>query len=358
MGDQVADPAVADAWDEVVGQPRAVARLQAAVPAPVHSYLLVGPRGSGKRAAARAFAGDLLSAGRPESEARRIRELAAVEAHPDLIVVERAGASIDVSQARAIVERASRSPIEGGRKVLVLDELHLLDQRTGGVLLKTVEEPPDGTFFVILAEEVTPDLVTIASRCLQVPFSAVPDAAVEQRLVAEGIDAAVAAEVASFAQGDLGRARLLATDERLAMRRETWRLVPSRLDGTGSTVAALTDELRAVIDDAQAAIDAAHQAEREEHDARVERYGSRGAGTAELVKRHRREVRRFRTDEVRMGLAELSRRYRDAVTAAPRPGPLVSGLDAIQRAGEALIRNPNEELLLQALLLRLPVAGR
>ncbi len=155
--------AESDAWDEVVGQPVAVSQLRAAVASPVHAYLFVGPRGTGKRAAARAFAGELLAAGSEGDDADRHRRLAAAETHPDLSVVERSGASIDVKQARWIVERASRSPNEGSRKVLVLDEFHLLDPRTGGILLKTIEEPPDGTYFLVLAEEVTPDLVTIAS---------------------------------------------------------------------------------------------------------------------------------------------------------------------------------------------------
>lgn len=344
----------ADPWDEVVGQPRAVDQLRSSVASPVHSYLLVGPRGGGKRAAARAFAGDLLADGSEGEAAARHRHLAAIEAHPDLVVVERAGASIDVKQARSIVERASLSPSEGRRKVLVLDEFHLLDPRTAGILLKTVEEPPAGTFFLVLAEEITPDLVTIASRCLQVSFSAVPAAAVEDRLVAEGIAPEVAAEAAEFAHGDLRRARLLATDGRLALRRDAWRRVAHRLDGSGHRSASLVDEIRAAIDDAQATIDAAQQSERSELDAQVERYGQRRTGVAELVSRHRREVRRFRTDELVMGLAELARGYRDELAVSTQPAPLLAGLDAIQASAEALIRNPNEELLLQSLFLRLP----
>ncbi len=55
-----------------------------------------------------------------------------------------------------------------------------------------------------------------------------------------------------------------------------------------------------------------------------------------------------------MGLAELSGAYRDELAVTSRPEPLLAGLDAVQAAAEALIRNPNEELLLQSLFLRLP----
>ena len=52
--------AAVDPWAAVIGQPEAVARLSAAVPSPVHAYLLVGPRGSGKSTAAAVFAGELM----------------------------------------------------------------------------------------------------------------------------------------------------------------------------------------------------------------------------------------------------------------------------------------------------------
>ena len=73
--------------------------------------------------------------------------------------------------------------------MLVLEDFHLIDQ-FGAILLKYVEEPPASTFFVILAEDVPPELVTIASRSVRIDFGPVPLAAVIERLVAEGVDAA------------------------------------------------------------------------------------------------------------------------------------------------------------------------
>src|SRR5690606_21874212 len=125
--------------------------------------------------------------------------------------VEREGASISAEQADHIVERASRSPVEGTRKVLVLDEFHLVSERVGPKLLKTIEEPPPGTFFLVLAEEVTPELVTIASRCVQIDLGPVPLADVAAGLIAEGVEPARAEEAAVAAAGDLRRARVLAT---------------------------------------------------------------------------------------------------------------------------------------------------
>jgi DNA polymerase-3 subunit delta' len=347
-----AEAAGVDLWGEVVGQEGAVAELRAAVAAPVHAYLLVGPRGSGKRALARAFAAALLSSGHEGAEAVRHARLALAEAHPDLTVVERKGASISVEQADDIIATASRASVEGGPKVLVLDEFHLVTV-AGPKLLKSIEEPPPGTVFVVLAEQVTADLITIASRCVQIELGAVPDDAVAARLVAEGVAPERAAEAAAAAVGDLRRARVLATDERVALRRRAWEAVPERLDGTGARAVEVADELLAMIADAMAPLAEAHAAELAELEERVKATGERGSGRKELTDRHKREERRYRTDEIRAGLTELARRYRDQLAAAARPTAPIAAIDAITELAEELVRNPNERLQLTALFVRL-----
>jgi DNA polymerase-3 subunit delta' len=336
-----------DIWADVVGQDHVVAQLRAAAQAPVHAYLLVGPRGSGKRAAARAFTAALLG-----PEERDVR-LALAEQHPDVEYVERVGPYITVDQAEDIVRRASFSPVEGDRKVLVLVDFHLV-QRAAPKLLKIIEEPPPGTFFVILAEEVPPELVTIASRSVRIDLSPVPETAIAERLVAEGIDAGAALDATRSAGGDLDRARLLATDPRFVVRRDAWRAVARRLDGTGAVVVQTVAELRAHVDDAAAPLAARHATELLALKEREERYGTRGSGRKAIEERQRRELRRLRLDELRFGLAVLAGSYRDALATGARPRPLVEAVAAIQDAAEALVRNPNESLLLHALLLRLP----
>src|SRR5262245_4108098 len=107
-----------DPFETVVGQDDAIKQLRAALTSPVHAYLLVGQRGSGKRALARAFAAALLASDAPTSElADRAARLALDEHHPDLHIVERVGASIQVKEIEEIVREASLSPIEGNRKV-------------------------------------------------------------------------------------------------------------------------------------------------------------------------------------------------------------------------------------------------
>jgi DNA polymerase-3 subunit delta' len=343
-----------DPFAGVVGQERAVAFLRAALNAPVHAYMLVGPHGCGKRATARAFAAGLLATGCAPDEVRRTVALALNEQHPDLIVVEREGAAISVGQADEIVRRASRSPVEGTRKVLVLDEFHLVAPAAAAKLLKTIEEPAAGTFFVVLADEVPPELVTIASRCVQVGLDSLSADIVGGALIAEGVDPERARSVAAFAEGDLGRARLLATDDRLAVRLALWQSIPGRLDGKSSTAASLVADVRANIDDAEAPLRGRQATEIADLNDRIERYGQRGSGASQLDKRHRREARRLRTDEIRLGLTAMARVYRDEMVVAADPSPAFGAIGALQAAAEALIFNPNEELLLLGLLLALP----
>jgi DNA polymerase-3 subunit delta' len=276
------------------------------------------------------------------------------EQHPDLVVVEREGASILAGPARTVRDLASRAGIEGPRKVLVLDEFHLVTENVGPILLKTIEEPTPGTFFLVLVEDVPPDLVTIESRCVRIDLGSVPEPAIFDRLVYEGIEREAAATAAAAASGDLRRARVLATDPRLALRRTAWHDAPSRLDGSGHAVVRVVDELLAAIDDAAEPLRAQQAEEVEAFEARIKEYGERGSGRKAFEDRHKRALRRHRTDELRFGFAVLARRYRDALVATDRPATYVDALALIQAAAEAFEFNPNERLLLLALFIRLP----
>jgi DNA polymerase-3 subunit delta' len=132
--------------------------------------------------------------------------------------------------------------------------------------------------------------------------------------------------------------------------------VLARLDGTGATASVVAAELMDLI--ASAGIEtlsARHETELAQLEDRVAAMGARGAGRRQLEDRHKREVRRLRMDELRFGLATLQGAYRDGlVTGSVSAVDGVAAVDAIHDAVEALIRNPNESLLLQALLARLP----
>lgn len=339
----------------VPGQPRLVQQLRRASSHPVHAYLFVGPPGAGEREAALAFAASLLCPNGGDGTCRVCRQSLA-GTHVDLLVVEREGAYILKPQAEEIIRVAARTPTEGRRKVLVLVDFHLV-QDVAPMLLKTIEEPPPSTVFVILADHVPADLVTIASRCVRFDFPALSEPDIVAALEADGVDAAVAAAAAAAAGGRFDRARLLAADPEVGARRAAWEQIPARLDGTGAVVAATVAELLGRIESARVfdALRARQGAEIAAWEERAQLTGER-LPRKELDDRHRREQRRVRTDELRWGLATLAAAYRDRAARAPNPRAARHALvavGAIHDAGEALIRNPNESLLLQALLLRL-----
>ncbi len=347
-------------WSNVVGQDRAVSLLQASIPNPVHAYLFVGAAGSGKQAAALRFGAALLCSyggcGRCSSCRRAL-----LESHPDVIVVEREGASISVDQAREIIRLASRAPMESDRKVLILVDFHLVTQ-AAPTLLKIIEEPPPSTVFVVLAEQITSELVTIASRCVTVGFAPLSTDTIVRALVSEGAspDEAVRAAIASG--GRLDRARLLASDPELAARLSFWQTLPARLDGTGAAVSVVASEALSLLDAAAVGpLEARQAGEIAVLEARLEATGGRGSvgQRKELLERHKRELKRLRDDEVRLGLSAIQQVYRGALTdAASSTSMFRASLGAIERiniANEHLIRNPNLGLLLQALLLDLPV---
>ncbi|MFP5376345.1 MAG: DNA polymerase III subunit delta', partial [Acidimicrobiia bacterium] len=314
-------------------------------------YLLVGPPGVGKRRAARSFAAALLcGAGGCGSCDACARALGG--AHPDVVVRERTGPYITVGDAREIGRLAATSPVEGRRKVLVLVDFHLVEQ-AAPALLKTIEEPPATTVFVLLAEHVPPELVTIASRCARVDFPPVAPEVIAEALVGEGVAPDLAGQVAAASGGRPERARLRASDPGFAARRDAWSGVPARLDGTGATAAALADKLLAGLETVVEPLRARHAAEAAEAAERARAFGERASERKELEARHKREERRARTDELRFGLAALAGAYRDRLAAAGRPRAELAAVEAVGAANEALVHNPNVTLLLQALLVRL-----
>jgi len=357
----------ASLFADVVGQVDAVAQLRAAGRRPVHAYLLVGPPGLGQRSLVRGFAAALLCplGGCGECEVCR-RALSAV--HPDVVEIERAGALVSVDDARRVVRLAQRRPIEGHRQVIVVSDIHLA-RLAAPVLLKTLEEPAGQTVFVLLADSVPAELATVASRCVRIELRLVPPAELRDWLTQSGMDGELAQELAEAAGGSIDRARLLADDEGFADRRRLWRSVPSRLDGTGSAAAALASELLSSAEEAVEPLRARHRVEMEELGSDAEQRGERTVPRRkEIEDRQHREERRWRTDELRAGFAVLAAAYRDRLVTvlspdtvpstwsgrlAERVRELAAAIAVVERSAAELIRNPNESLLLEAMLVRL-----
>lgn len=350
-----------DVFKGVVGQRAAIEQLLAAATKPVHAYLLVGPSGLQQREIVRGFAAALLcpSGGGDGCDTCR-RVLSGV--HPDLVEVERAGANLAVDDARRVVRMAYRRPREADRQVISIADMHLA-RLAAPVLLKTLEEPPPSTVLVLMADTITPELVTVASRCVRLELGAVPEPELSAWLQASGVSEETAHRAAHAAGGSPDKARLLVDDPSVESRRQLWRNVPARLDGTGATVVLLAEELIQASSSAVEPLRQRHQAELEMLAERANASGDRGiTGRREIEDRHKREERRLRTDELKAGLAELARAYRDRAAERARDGSahaeaklqdLTKACDIVGAAAIELIRNPNEMLLLESLFIRL-----
>jgi DNA polymerase-3 subunit delta' len=335
--------------------------LRSAAVQPVHAYLFRGAAGNGGLDAAHDFAAALLC---PDGGCGTCRICQGAQAgrHPDLHVIHRNGAMLSVDDAHRLVTVAQRRPLEAGRQVVIVTDVHL-GGRAAPALLKTLEEPPGATVFILLADDVTPELATIASRCVEIAFPPVPRAAMVDWLMAQGMSADVAAVVADSSGGSPARARVMIEDPDVAERAALWSSVPDPLTGTGESAAELVRGLLASAERSVEPLRMEHARELERLTEEAAAYGEKTLpGRKEITDRHQREERRWRTDALRAGLGALARAYRDRLTTQATEGGAVADIHAqaaaeavtlITETTRALPRNPQEALLLQALLVRL-----
>jgi DNA polymerase-3 subunit delta' len=333
-----------DYFDALIGQELVVSQLRGCLERPVHAYLFVGPAGAGKRAAAFAFAASLLK------DDRALRNT-----HPDVHLVEREGASISVGQAREISRLASLSPVEGAQKVLIADDFHLVAD-AAPALLKTIEEASASTTFIVLAESIPKELVTVASRCVVVEFRALATDVIVNALTTDGIDEARAQAIAESSFGDLDRARLLATDDTVVARHQMWIDIPSKLDGTGAAAAEAALAIAAMIDASAENLVARQSEEFAQLKAEVEQGSATNGALKELEANHKRQQRRLRVDELRSGFATIAQELSRRLQLAPDERMIKridAALTSLQWASESLEFNPNESLLLHGLFVKL-----
>jgi len=103
--------------------------------------------------------------------------------HPDLLLVEPMKDTIRVEQARAIVSEVAERPFEGRGRAIVIDDAHCLTEQAANALLKSLEEPPSGTHFMLVTSSPEALLATIRSRCHRLRFAALPSATISSALV-------------------------------------------------------------------------------------------------------------------------------------------------------------------------------
>ncbi len=190
-----------------------------------HAYLFRGPAGVGKKTCAHAFA-CLINCHAPVDDDACGNCISCKKYssgnHPDLLIVEPEGAGIKIDQIRKLKKALTFPPFEARFRVVLLEDIHQTMRRkeVANSLLKTLEEPPEDTIFILTGDEAGGILPTILSRCQIIPFYSLPYNLVTQTLIDDGIDEQIAATLTGISEGSLGRARSLFKDELLVLRTE------------------------------------------------------------------------------------------------------------------------------------------
>jgi DNA polymerase-3 subunit delta' len=360
-------------------QARARVALNAALAEPSHAYLFSGPRGSGKRAAARSFAAEILADGAADPEDARRRALLDPSPHPDLVWLAPAGAQHMVEEVRERVIRASAyRPFEGGRRVFVIEAAEAMRDESQNALLKTLEEPPDFVHLILLSSDGEGLLETVASRCQTVEFAPLP-AEVLERELADGRKVPLyggessrrpeeVAAAARLAAGDLERGLLLLGDRGRELRAEAERCVAAAVAGecAGAPWKSLLDRAQAAGEDVEAAT---REALEEEAKAGLKR------SAKEIGDGAKRAGRRRRTEILELGFELCATWLRDLAAVGAGAEEVVFNRDRLERLraqatdvdavaarqGASLVQetrrglelNVSEELALEALFFRL-----
>jgi len=174
-------------FDAIIGHDRQKSILQHAIKRHriAHAYLFSGPDGIGKRLIAVAFGKILLcQTGNGCNQCAACNKVEHGN-HPDIHVLDSHGAAIKIEQIRNLQKELSLRPLEGKRKICLINGAEQLTTGAANALLKTLEEPQPGTLIILLTSQPEKLLTTIRSRCQNLPFSRLPKLALATILAKE-----------------------------------------------------------------------------------------------------------------------------------------------------------------------------
>ena len=290
-----------------------------------HSWLFTGPPGSGRSNAAIAFAAGLLCEQGGCSTC--INCITTIDgSHADIELIRTEGLSIKVDEVRELITRTSWSPSVGNYRVVVIEDADRLTESAANALLKVIEEPGARTVWLLCAPTLTDVIPTIRSRCRHLTLRTPSIKAVAQLLIdRDGIDPKMAEFAANAAQGHIGRAKYLATNEEARKTREKILNIPF----TVKDLASAFEAANALVELAKSQALAESEVRDEAELAKLkESYGTTGSKLAtggskavkELEKEQKTRANRKIRDFLDASLLDISTLYRDILTAKINPG--------------------------------------
>ena len=288
----------------IIGHEASLEVLRREVSRPGHSYLFVGPATVGKATVALAFAAALVS----RTEEGRGRVMRRV--HPDVSVMGPEGrATLGVDQARRAITGAGLRPVESDRKVFIFDEASMMTEAAANALLKTLEEPPAGAVFIVVADSEDDLPATVASRCRVIRFGRVSETAIFAALEERGVASERATTTARIAGGSPGLALDLVANEKVGEFRRRWLEVPGRVGSHPGDGFRLADGLLKAPDPLLETVKQRHKRE-------IEELESRGYPVPKSLREaHARELRSAGNALLIRGLEMLASCYVDSASA-------------------------------------------
>ena len=229
---------------EWVGQGEKLEQLMRSVQAGriVHALLFSGPRGTGKRTAARWFAQTMLCRGedRPCGVCPACKQFLS-GAHPDVRVLQPEKNVIKVEAIRDLIEYLSLRPYEGGKHIAIIEQADRMNPNAQNALLKTLENPSGDVMFFLITDAPGGLLSTILSRCQTVRFAPLSVDDCASVLEHRGVEPERARLLAGLSQGSVGRALEMDRDEAFFELRERVLKSLESLNGRGSVARAASE---------------------------------------------------------------------------------------------------------------------
>lgn len=213
-------------WDSLVGQKPVIdmlSRIAQGDPSQItQSWLICGPPGSGRSNMARAFAAALESPDHGMSaEPTRVTQQVLAGTHPDVTVLTTNKVTIGIDQVREIVTTSEQMPATAPWRIIIIEDVDRMLERTTNVLLKEIEEPAEHCIWLLCAPSAQDVLPTIRSRTRIVNLAVPSTQAVAGFLTSTtNVEPKVAQRAARLAEGHIGIAKLYATDERVMSDRD------------------------------------------------------------------------------------------------------------------------------------------